>query len=95
VRDASTTRPSAPSSPPRGTAWPSARELPAGLTPRELEVLLALARGGSNQGIADDLGISVKTAGHHVQHVYEKVGVRTRAAATLWAFEHDLVRAAA
>jgi HD-GYP domain-containing protein (c-di-GMP phosphodiesterase class II) len=71
------------------------RERPAGLTPRELEVLLALVQGSSNQGIADDLGISVKTAGHHVQHIYEKAGVRTRAAATLWAFEHDLVPVAA
>jgi DNA-binding NarL/FixJ family response regulator len=51
-------------------------------------------RGKSNQEIADDLRISVKTVGNHVQHVYEKVGVRSRAAATLWAFEHDLVRAA-
>lgn len=67
------------------------RELPAGLTERELEVLLVLARGQSNQEIADDLGISVKTVGHHVQHVYQKAGVRSRAAATLWAFEHDLV----
>lgn len=69
------------------------RELPAGLTERELEVLLVLVRGQSNQEIADDLGISVKTVGHHVQHVYEKAGVRSRAAATLWAFEHDLVHA--
>jgi HD-GYP domain-containing protein (c-di-GMP phosphodiesterase class II) len=69
------------------------RELPAGLTERELEVLLVLVRGQSNQEIADDLGISVKTVGNHVQHVYEKAGVRSRAAATLWAFEHDLVHA--
>lgn len=69
------------------------RELPAGLTERELEVLLVLVRGQSNQEIADDLGISVKTVGHHIQHVYEKAGVRSRAAATLWAFEHDLVHA--
>jgi len=68
------------------------RELPAGLTERELEVLLVLVRGESNQGIAEDLGISAKTVGHHVQHVYQKAGVRSRAAATLWAFEHDLVR---
>ena len=68
------------------------RELPAGLTKRELEVLLALVLGQSNQEIADNLGISVKTVGHHVQHVYEKAGVRSRAAATLWAFENDLVR---
>ncbi len=68
------------------------RELPAGLTQRELEILLALVRGRSNQAIADNLGISAKTVGHHVQHVYQKAGVRSRAAATVWAFEHDLVR---
>jgi HD-GYP domain-containing protein (c-di-GMP phosphodiesterase class II) len=67
------------------------RELPAGLTRRELEVLLALVLGNSNQMIADDLGISAKTVGHHVEHVYRKAGVRSRAAATVWAFEHDLV----
>ncbi len=67
------------------------RELPAGLTQRELQVLLALVLGQSNQSIADGLGISAKTVGHHVQHVYRKAGVRSRAAATLWAFEHDLV----
>ena len=71
-----------------------ARELPAGLTERELDVLLVLVRGESNQRIADQLGISAKTVGHHVQHVYEKAGVRSRAAATVWAFEHDLVRSA-
>jgi HD-GYP domain-containing protein (c-di-GMP phosphodiesterase class II) len=69
------------------------RELPAGLTERELEVLLVLVRGGSNQQIADDLGISAKTVGSHVEHVYQKAGVRSRAAATVWAFEQDLVRA--
>jgi HD-GYP domain-containing protein (c-di-GMP phosphodiesterase class II) len=71
------------------------RELPGGLTKRELEVLLALVLGRSNQAIADGLGISAKTVGHHVQHVYQKAGVRSRAAATVWAFEHDLVHAAA
>jgi len=70
------------------------RELPSGLTQRELEILLVLVRGKSNQEIADDLRISAKTVGNHVQHVYEKAGVRSRAAATLWAFEHDLVRTA-
>jgi HD-GYP domain-containing protein (c-di-GMP phosphodiesterase class II) len=67
------------------------RELPAGLTQRELEVLLALVVGQSNQGIADSLGISAKTVGHHIQHVYQKAGVRSRAAATVWAFENELV----
>jgi HD-GYP domain-containing protein (c-di-GMP phosphodiesterase class II) len=70
------------------------RELPAGLTERELEVLLVLVRGESNQEIAADLGISAKTVGHHIEHVYQKAGVRSRAAATVWAFEHDLLRTA-
>jgi HD-GYP domain-containing protein (c-di-GMP phosphodiesterase class II) len=70
------------------------QERPSGLTPRELEVLLALTRGQSDQAIGDELGISVKTVGHHVQHIYDKAGVRSRAAATLWAFEHDLLQAA-
>jgi HD-GYP domain-containing protein (c-di-GMP phosphodiesterase class II) len=70
-------------------------ELPAGLTRRELEVLLALVLGHSNQAIADELGISAKTVGHHVERVYRKAGVRSRAAATVWAFEHDLVHASA
>jgi HD-GYP domain-containing protein (c-di-GMP phosphodiesterase class II) len=73
---------------------PRPRELPAGLTGRELEVLLVLVRGASNQAIADRLGISAKTVGHHVQRVYRKAGVRSRAAATVWAYEHDLVRTA-
>ena len=66
---------------------------PAGLTKRELEVLLVLVRGYSNREIGQRLGISAKTVGHHVQHVYRKAAVRNRAAATLWAFEHDLIHA--
>jgi HD-GYP domain-containing protein (c-di-GMP phosphodiesterase class II) len=71
---------------------PRLRELPADLTEREVEVLLILVRGRANREIAEDLGISPKTVGHHVQHIYEKAGVRSRAAATVWAFEHGLVR---
>jgi len=48
--------------------------------------------GRSNQEIAQDLGISAKTVGHHVQNVYRKADVHSRVAATRWAFEHDLVR---
>jgi HD-GYP domain-containing protein (c-di-GMP phosphodiesterase class II) len=70
------------------------RGLPSGLTERELQILLVLVRGKSNQEIAADLRISAKTVGNHVQHVYEKAGVRTRAAATMWAFENDLVHTA-
>jgi HD-GYP domain-containing protein (c-di-GMP phosphodiesterase class II) len=68
------------------------RELPADLTERELDVLLILVRGQPNREIAQGLGISPKTVGHHVQHIYEKAGVRSRAAATVWAFEHGLIR---
>lgn len=67
------------------------RQLPAGLTARELDVLLALASGKTNKEIAEDLGISAKTAGHHIQHIFDKTGARTRSAATVWAFEHHLV----
>jgi HD-GYP domain-containing protein (c-di-GMP phosphodiesterase class II) len=64
---------------------------PAGLTKREVEVLGLVARGLTNKEIASALGISAKTAGHHVQHVFEKLGVRTRAAATLIAMQRGLV----
>src|ERR1700759_661179 len=70
------------------------RELPAGLTEREHEVRLALAAGKTNKAIADELGISVKTTGNHIQHIFEKTGVRTRSAATVWAFERHLVKSA-
>jgi HD-GYP domain-containing protein (c-di-GMP phosphodiesterase class II) len=70
------------------------RDLPAGLTEREHEVLLALAEGKTNKEIAESLGISVKTAGNHIQHIFDKTGVRTRSAATVWAFESHLVQSA-
>lgn len=64
---------------------------PGGLTDRETDVLRLVARGLTNKEIASALGISPKTAGHHVQHVFEKLGVRTRAAATLIAMQRGLV----
>jgi DNA-binding NarL/FixJ family response regulator len=67
------------------------REWPAGLTPREIEVLRLLTRGLTNREIAAELVISPRTAGHHVQHVYGKIGVSTRAAAALFAMQHDLL----
>jgi HD-GYP domain-containing protein (c-di-GMP phosphodiesterase class II) len=70
---------------------PRPRELPAGLTDRELEVLLALALGHPNREIAETLGISPKTVGHHIEHIYGKADVRSRAAATVWAFEQGLI----
>ena len=67
------------------------RTWPCGLSDREVEVLQLLARGCSNKQIAARLIISPKTAGHHVQHIYDKLGVSTRAAATLFAMQHDLL----
>jgi HD-GYP domain-containing protein (c-di-GMP phosphodiesterase class II) len=65
-----------------------------GLTARELEVLRLLARGLSTKQIAARLVITPKTADSHIQHVYSKIGVSTRAAATVFAMRHDLVDAA-
>ncbi len=62
-------------------------ERPSGLTDREVEVLRLVARGLTNKEIASTLDISTKTAGHHVQHVLEKLGVTTRAAATMIAMK--------
>jgi HD-GYP domain-containing protein (c-di-GMP phosphodiesterase class II) len=73
-------------------AAPRARPRRAsGLTDRELEVVKLLARGLTNKEIASALDISTKTAGHHVQHVLEKLGVTTRAAAAMAAMHRGLV----
>ena len=61
-----------------------------GLSPRELEVLRHLAGGRTNREIADELGISERTVDRHVSNLYTKLDVSTRAAATAWAYEHDL-----
>jgi HD-GYP domain-containing protein (c-di-GMP phosphodiesterase class II) len=66
-------------------------ERPAGLTEREAEVIGLLARGLQTKQVAHTLGISVKTADSHVQHAYAKIGVSTRAGATLFAMQHGLV----
>lgn len=66
-------------------------ERPAGLTEREVEVIRLLARGRQTKQVARTLGISVKTADHHIQSAYRKMGVSTRAGATLFAIEKGLV----
>ena len=63
---------------------------PAGLSDRECEVLALLARGLATKQIARQLGISPKTCDHHIQSVYAKAGVSSRAAATMFALEHGL-----
>ncbi|RPF39271.1 LuxR family transcriptional regulator [Streptomyces sp. TLI_185] len=64
---------------------------PGGLTPREVEVLRLVATGASNREIADRLVISDKTVARHVSNMFTKLGVSSRAAATAYAYEHDLV----
>jgi HD-GYP domain-containing protein (c-di-GMP phosphodiesterase class II) len=67
------------------------REGPAGLTAREVEVVALLARGHTNKQIARQLGVTPKTVSNHVEHIYTKLAVGTRAAATLFATQHGLV----
>jgi HD-GYP domain-containing protein (c-di-GMP phosphodiesterase class II) len=64
---------------------------PAGLTDREVEVLRLIARGRSNRDVAGRLVISPKTVGRHVENVYGKIGVSSRAAAAVFAMEHGLL----
>jgi predicted ATPase/DNA-binding CsgD family transcriptional regulator len=64
---------------------------PAGLSRREIEVLRLVAAGRSTGDIATELFISSKTADHHIQHIYTKIGVSNRATATRWALQHKIV----
>ena len=63
---------------------------PGGLSRREVDVLTLAARGLTTKEIADRLFISPKTADHHIQHIYNKIGVSTRAAAALWAMQNAI-----
>lgn len=67
------------------------REWPAGLTEREVDVLRLVARGASKKEVGRDLHISPSTADHHLRHIYDKTGVRSRAGLTLYAIEADLL----
>jgi HD-GYP domain-containing protein (c-di-GMP phosphodiesterase class II) len=62
----------------------------AGLTARQVEVLRLLARGLTNKEIASALDISTKTAGHHVQHIFGKLGVTTRSGAAIHAMKFGI-----
>jgi DNA-binding NarL/FixJ family response regulator len=70
----------------KGAATPA-----GGLTPRELEVLRLVATGRTNRAIAADLVLSEKTVARHVSNIFRKLGLSSRAAATAYAYEHDLV----
>jgi HD-GYP domain-containing protein (c-di-GMP phosphodiesterase class II) len=67
------------------------RSRPGGLTDRQIEVLRLVAEGLSNREIAERLVVSPRTAEHHVQDVYLKIGTSSRAAAALFAVEHQLL----
>ena len=67
------------------------RDWPAGLTSREVEVLRLVACGHSNKEIAEQLVITPKTAGNHVEHIFTKIGVSNRARAALFAMQHGLM----
>lgn len=72
-------------------ARPAAHGAVGGLTKREVQVLALVAAGKSNRAIAADLVLSEHTVRRHVQNIYLKLGVSSRAAATAFAFQHDLV----
>ena len=65
-------------------------EPPAGLTPRELEILKAVAAGKSNREIASMLVLSVHTVERHIANVYRKIDARNRAEATAFALRERL-----
>ena len=66
-------------------------ERPGGLSRRELEVLRLVAEGRTSAEVATELFISIRTAEHHIQHIYTKIGAGNRASATRWALTHGVV----
>jgi DNA-binding CsgD family transcriptional regulator len=75
----------------RAAIKPGSEELlPAGLTPREADVLRLVAAGKTNREIAAELFISEHTVARHLQNMFAKLGVSTRSAATAYAYEHRL-----
>lgn len=67
------------------------RSGPAGLTPREIEVLILIAQGESAKQVAQQLSITPKTASTHIERIYFKTGATTRSTATLFALQHGLL----
>jgi len=69
----------------------AAGEKPGGLSPREVEVLRAVATGKTNRGIAEDLGLSEKTVARHMSNIFSKLDLSSRSAATAYAYDHGFV----
>ena len=61
------------------------------LTNREMEILLLMAQGKTNQEIADELYIALKTAKVHVSNILSKLDVQDRTQAVIYAFKHSIV----
>jgi DNA-binding NarL/FixJ family response regulator len=74
-----------PSAPPGFVSYPDR------LSAREIEVLQLVARGRSNQQIADLLVLSTKTVARHMSNIFDKIGVENRSGATAYAFEKGLI----
>jgi DNA-binding NarL/FixJ family response regulator len=74
-----------------GVPSPRRRTGPAGLTPREVEILVLIARGASTGQVAGRLGITSKTARTHIERIYVKTGASSRSTATLFALRHGLI----
>jgi ATP/maltotriose-dependent transcriptional regulator MalT len=72
-------------------AGPAADDWPRGLTAREVEVLRLVATGKTNRQVADAMFLSEHTVSRHLQNVFTKLGVSSRAAATAFAYEHQLL----
>ena len=86
-------QPSTPLSPatPQPTITSSTPEHPGGLTSREVEVLGLVAEGLTNAQVAQRLFLSPRTVQRHLNSIYHKLGASSRAAATRFAIEHDLL----
>jgi DNA-binding NarL/FixJ family response regulator len=63
----------------------------AGLTGREIQVLALIAAGRSNRQIASELVLSERTVARHVSNIFTKLHVSSRAAATTFAIQHELI----
>ena len=73
-----------------GRAEASPPQVDAGLSGRETEILLGVARGLSNRAIASELWLSDQTVKFHLHNIYRKLGVHNRTEAARYAFEHRL-----
>jgi two-component system, NarL family, nitrate/nitrite response regulator NarL len=69
------------------------KEKPYGLTPREIEIIEAIASGDSNRDIANRLDISLQTVKHHLTSIFDKTGTSTRLELALFALRQGLVNA--